>query len=238
MTSRLADIRKHGTIAVFDVLGTLVDQAEGLRSRVAATTGFDREAAVDLVDDWLDMTAEQEQAIVEGRRAFAPSDQLDADVLHQLARARRIPAAVIPDLVGASAFSAAWEGAAAAMHSLAGVVTVVGLSNASRRVLTGLSVGAGFRWHQLLSAEDVGTYKPDPAMYELAKASVPESARPPFMVAAHAWDLRAARAAGMRTAYVPRPDAEAPAPGERFDIHASSLEDLEVQLRAETVRSA
>lgn len=234
MTSHRADAGKHGTVAIFDVLGTLVDQAEGLRSHVAATTGFDREATVSLVEEWLHKTTEQEQAIVEGKRAFAPSHQLDAEVLQQFASARRIPADVVPALVGASAFSAPWAGAAAAMHSLAGVVTVVGLSNASRRVLTGLSVGAGFRWHQLLSAEDVGTYKPDPAMYELAEASVPETTRPPFMVAAHAWDLRAARAAGLRTAYVPRPGADAPAPGERFDIHATSLEDLEVQLRAET----
>ncbi len=113
------------------------------------------------------------------------------------------------------------------------VATVVGLSNASRRALTGLSVTADFRWHQLLSAEDARTYKPDPAMYELAMSSVPETALPPFMVAAHAWDLRAAKAVGMRTAYVPRPNADGPRAGERFDLHATSLEDLEAQLRAE-----
>jgi 2-haloacid dehalogenase len=54
---------------------------------------------------------------------------------------------------------------------------------------------------------------------------------PPIMVAAHAWDLRAAKAAGMRTAYVPRPNGDPPVPRERFDIHAVDLEDLAVQLR-------
>lgn len=220
-------------IVVFDVLGTLVDQAGSLRRRVSVITGFDREATIALVDEWLDGVAEQEQAIVRGDREFASSDQLDAEVLHQLARRRAVPAEAIPPLVGASASSAPWEGAAAEMNSLSRIATVVGLSNASRRVLTGLSVNAGFRWHQLLSAEDARTYKPDPAMYELAMSSVPETVLPPFMVAAHAWDLRAAKAVGMRTAYVPRPNAEGPSAGERFDLHATGLEDLEAQLRAE-----
>ncbi|WP_052674668.1 hypothetical protein [Microbacterium oxydans] len=82
----------------------------------------------------------------------------------------------------------------------AAVATVVGLSNASRRVLGGLSDGAGFHWDLLLSDE------------------------PPFMVAAGAWDLREAKAVGMRTAYVPRPNGDLPSPGERFDVVATDLE--------------
>lgn len=233
MTAQFQVLSPERPIVVFDVLGTLVDQAGSLRRRVSAVTGFDREATIALVDGWLDGVAEQEQAIVRDDRGFASSDQLDAEVLQELARRQAVPAEVIPDLVGASAHSTPWDGAAAAIRSLANVATVVGLSNASRRALTGLSVTADFRWHQLLSAEDARTYKPDPAMYELAMSSVPETALPPFMVAAHAWDLRAAKAVGMRTAYVPRPNADGPRAGERFDLHATSLEDLEAQLRAE-----
>ncbi|WP_226531251.1 haloacid dehalogenase type II [Microbacterium paraoxydans] len=233
MTDGSREVAPERVVAVFDVLGTLVDQAEGLRRRVEATTGADPEKATAVVDEWLSGVAEQESAIVGGERAFATSDQLDAEVLEQLASAGTLSPAAVPALVGASAFSPPWEDSTAGLRSLADVATVVGLSNASRRVLTGLSVHAGFRWHQLLSAEDAGTYKPAAAMYELAMASVPASGRPPLMVAAHAWDLRAARAAGMRTAYVPRPDADPPAPGEWFDIHATSLADLERRLRTE-----
>jgi 2-haloacid dehalogenase len=88
------------------------------------------------------------------------------------------------------------------------------------------------RWHQVLSAEDAGTYKPDPAIYELAMRSVPTSAGPPFMVAAHAWDLRAAAAIGMRTAYVPRPNGDPPRPDDEFDVVATSLTDLHARLVA------
>lgn len=234
MTDGSREVAPERVVAVFDVLGTLVNQAEGLRRRVEATTGLDREETTAIVDEWLSGVAEQERAIVRGERVFATSDQLDAEVLEQLASRSALPVTAVPALVGASAFSPPWEDSAAGLRSLAEVATVVGLSNASRRVLTGLSVNAGFRWHQALSAEDAGTYKPAAAMYELAMASVPASGRPPLMVAAHAWDLRAARAAGMRTAYVPRPDADPPSPGERFDIHATSLADLEMRLRAET----
>jgi 2-haloacid dehalogenase len=52
------------------------------------------------------------------------------------------------------------------------------------------------------------------------------------MVAAHAWDLRAAAQAGMRTAYVARPDGDPPADTDAFDIRAADLDDLHARLVA------
>lgn len=219
-------------VAVFDVLGTLVDQTSSLRSAVEATTDLGRAAAASLVDDWMQGVAEREQAIVRGEREFVPSERLDVEVLEGLVGRWAISTEVIPLLAGASATSAPWKGAASALQSISAVATVAGLSNASRRVLESLSDGAGFDWDLLLSAEDVGTYKPDAAMYRLAMERAPETDEPPFMVAAHAWDLRAAKAVGMRTAYVPRPNGDPPSPGDRFDVVATDLEDLERQLRA------
>jgi 2-haloacid dehalogenase len=45
-------------------------------------------------------------------------------------------------------------------------------------------------------------------------------------VAAHAWDLRGARDIGMRTAYVPRPVGDPPAPTDGFDLHPADLAGL------------
>lgn len=230
MTADVSASSPPRPVVVFDVLGTLVDQTESLRRHVAAVTGI--ADAAGLVDEWLHGVAQHEQAVVRGERAFAPSEQLDAEVLRGMAGTHGLSSAEVSALAGASAHSIPWPDASAALDALSSIATVVGLSNASRRVLTGLSATAGFRWHQLLSAEDAGTYKPDAAIYELAMATARVGEHPPYMVAAHAWDLRAARAAGMRTAYVPRPNAEPPAPGERFDLHATSLADLEAQLRA------
>ena len=47
-----------------------------------------------------------------------------------------------------------------------------------------------------------------------------------MMVAAHPWDLRAAAAHGMRTAYVARPGEGLPAAGDRFEICADDLAGL------------
>jgi 2-haloacid dehalogenase len=94
-----------------------------------------------------------------------------------------------------------------------------------------LVIDAGLRRHQALSAEDVRTCKPDPAVYQSA---VTVSGRPPdrlLMVAAHArdlrgahaWDLRGAQARGPRTACVARPVGDPPTSSDRFDLHADGL---------------
>ncbi|GAA1090599.1 hypothetical protein GCM10009605_30590 [Nocardiopsis composta] len=114
----------------------------------------------------------------------------------------------------------------AGLARLAERFPLIGLSNASRTALLEINAHAGLRWHQALSAEDARTCKPDPAVYRLA---VTASGRPPerlLMVAAHAWDLRAARELGLRTAYVARPAGDPPAPSDRFDLHADGLADL------------
>lgn len=217
-------------IVVFDVLCTLVDQAGSLERQVADAVGVDGETAAAVVREWLGHVAEQEHAIVERRRAFAPSHELDREALHRLADEGLLPRDRVGELADASQRLQPWPDTVAGLDLLAADVTVLGLSNAGRRVLTGLSGASGMRWHQVLSAEDAGTYKPDPAVYELAVASVPAGGAPPFMAAAHAWDLRAAAAAGMRTAYVPRPDGDPPGPGDSFDLHAESLEALHAKL--------
>lgn len=219
-------------VVVFDVLGTLVDQAGSLQRQVAAVTGADSEAASAVVTAWLDHVAEAERAIIAGRRPFAPSHDLDAEALGRLAEAGLLPRDRVGELATASQRLSPWPDTVAGLDRLAADVTVLGLSNASRSVLTGLSGNSGMRWHQVLSAEDAGTYKPEPGIYRLAVDSVPAGGDPPFMVAAHAWDLRAAAASGMRTAYVPRPDGDPPRPDDSFDIHADDLEDLRARLLA------
>ncbi|WP_129787939.1 haloacid dehalogenase type II [Promicromonospora panici] len=215
---------------VFDVLGTLVDQTGSLERHVTAMAGIDSGAAAEVARRWLGHVAEQERAIVEGRRAFAPSHELDLEALTWLVGERFL----LPDAAGrladASEWLQPWPDTVAGLDLLTADVAVLGLSNASRRVLAGLSANAGLRWHQVLSAEDAEIYKPHPAIYELALNSVPSGSGTPYLVAAHAWDLRAAAAAGMRTAYVPRSDGDPPGPGDTFDLHATSLLDLHAQL--------
>ena len=216
---------------MFDVLGTLVDQSGSLEGQVSTIAGMNGAMAPAIVAAWLEYVATEERAMIAGRRPFAASHVLDREAVGRLVDDGSLPRESVEALSRASEHLTPWPDTLVGLEELSRFATVLGLSNASRRVLAALSANTGMRWHQVLSAEDAGTYKPDPALYEVAISSSPIAAGPPMMVAAHAWDLRAAAAAGMRTAYIPRPNGDAPRPGDDFDIMATSLEDFGAQLR-------
>ncbi|NWJ71564.1 haloacid dehalogenase type II [Pseudonocardia sp. ICBG1122] len=225
-------------VVVFDVLGTLVDEPSGLRDAVAAAVpGTDRDTAADLAGLWQAHVAGEQERIVAGGRAFVPGHVLDAEAAAAVARRAGVgDPQVVATLAGAGARHPAWPDSADGIGHLAGRLPVVGLSNASRSTLLRLAAGAGLRWHLALSAEDAASYKPAPEVYRLA---VEAAAVPPdrlLMVAAHAWDLRGAAAAGMRTAWVDRPGGDPPGTHDRFDLHAADLTDLADQLARTGVR--
>ncbi|MGW4626731.1 haloacid dehalogenase type II [Streptomyces rubiginosohelvolus] len=225
---------------VFDVLGTLVDEPAGLRAGISAldpSSNLDAPGTERLLLLWQRHIEREQRRIVDGDRPYLPSDALDREAAEVVARAAGAedPGAVAtPDAVESLARAARrlppWPDTVAGLARLAGHFPLIGLSNASRTALLELNAHAGLRWHQALSAEDAGTYKPDPAVYRLA---VTVARLPPerlLMVAAHAWDLRGAQALGLRTAYVARPVGDPPAPSDRFDLSAEDLADLAGQL--------
>jgi len=234
-------------VLVFDVLGTLVDQAGSLATQLHEDAGLDAAAARGVVATWLGRVADRERAVVEGRRAFAPSGVLDREVLAGLAAEDALPVSAVDRLASAAERLRPWPDSVAGVAALARDFTVLGLSNADRRTLAALRADAGLEWHEALSAEDAGTYKPAPGIYAAAVAAAGEAPAPgqaarwgavePVMVAAHAWDLRAAAAAGMRTAYVPRPGGDAPRDDDAFDLHAVDLADLHGRLLGGKLRA-
>ncbi|MBE1577547.1 haloacid dehalogenase type II [Amycolatopsis roodepoortensis] len=201
---------------VFDILGTLVDEPAGIRDAI-------RQAAPDadadeLAGQWLGHVETEQRRIVAGERPYAPSDVLDREAA-QLTTNTDVAPKLEP-----------WPDVAEGVARLAERYPIIGLSNASRSSLLRINAHAGLRWHQALSAEEARTYKPDPAVYELAvKASGTKPERL-LMIAAHAWDLRGAQSAGFRTAYVSRPVGDPPSQTDRFDFQADGLADLAVQL--------
>ncbi|MFE6612246.1 haloacid dehalogenase type II [Amycolatopsis sp. NPDC057786] len=201
---------------VFDILGTLVDEPAGIREAVRqAVPDADTD---DLVDQWLGHVEIEQRRIVAGERQYAPSDVLDREAAQLVTKTD-----VVPNLPP-------WSDTVEGLSRLAERYPIIGLSNASRTSLLRINAHAGLRWHQALSAEEAQTYKPDPAVYELA---VKASGAPPerlLMVAAHAWDLRGAQSVGLRTAYVARPVGDPPSAADRFDFHADGLVDLAAQL--------
>ena len=99
-----------------------------------------------------------------------------------------------------------------------------------------MAKNAGIHWDCVLSAELSGHYKPDPEVYTSAADLLGFRPDQVLMVAAHKSDLLGAQRAGLRTAYVPRPDEFGPgrrvdtAPDPSFDLSATDFVDLAAKL--------
>ncbi|MFC8348479.1 haloacid dehalogenase type II [Streptomyces sp. NPDC057280] len=216
---------------VFDVLGTLVDEPAGLRAGIRALdASLDETRVEELLSLWQRHVEHEQSRVVDGTRPSATSEVIDREAAQLVADAAGADASAAAALAESARRLPPWPDTAAGLARLAERFPLIGLSNASRTALLELSAHAGLRWHQALSAEEAGTFKPDPAVYRLA---VTVTGRPPerlLMVAAHAWDLRGAQRLGLRTAYVARPVGDPPAPEDRFDLYADGLADLADQL--------
>lgn len=220
---------------VFDVLGTLVDEPAGLRAGIRELDPtLDAAHVEQLLSLWRKCVAREQQRVVEGDRPYVTSDVIDAEAARTVATAAGVKD---PPAVAALSRSGRrlppWRDTVPGLASLAEQFPLIALSNASRTALLELNAHAGLRWHQALSADDARTYKPAPAVYELA---ITITAHPPenlLMIAAHAWDLRGAQHAGLRTAYVARPTGDPPTATDHFDLHATNLTDLANQLARE-----
>lgn len=233
---------------VFDVLGTVVDEAGSLRRQVHEVLrrrGAEAGAALDRADGRLtdvagDLTRAWEEhldvlmgRVRTGQAPFERQGQLRrralADVLAQPAFGA-LPPAVGDDLAEAGAHLAPWPDSPGALGALASGYTLVALSNADLADLAAFSAAGGLRWHATLSTELIGAFKPAPATYAMVENLLGLDPAGALMVAAHPWDLRAAAAAGLRTAYIARPGEGQPDPQDRFDLRAGDLTDLAAQL--------
>jgi 2-haloacid dehalogenase len=229
----------------FDVFGTVVDWRSGVAAagRALAARLARPELQLDwaaFAEDWRAGYAPALDEVRHGRLPWTTVDVLHRRILDRLLAARGIALAADD----AAALNAVWHRLPPWPDSVAGLARlkarwpVCTLSNGDLRLLLDMARHAALPWDLLLSAELFGHYKPDAEVYLGACRLL---ALPPgevLMVAAHPADLRGARAAGLRTAYVRRPLEHGPAsappayrPGE-FDLVADDFIDLARQLGA------
>ena len=103
------------------------------------------------------------------------------------------------------------------------------LSNAGMAAVVAVVKHAGLPFDAVLTAEVARSYKPAPAVYQLAVDYLGYRPDEILMVACHKYDLKAARAFGMRTAFVARPLEFGPdakpdtAPETWFDLYVDSF---------------
>ena len=221
---------------LFDVLGTVVDEAGSMRAELAAAldeagVGGDAEA---LTEAWSRRFAVLVSAIGEGA-PWRSTDELNAEALADVLRdGPQLPDAAIRRLGLSGHRLKPWPDAQAALRRIAERFTVVALSNGNLSMLTDLFAAGGLTWHCVLSGETVHAYKPDPAVYRLALDRLELDPRRTLMVAAHPWDLRAAATHGLLTAYVQRAGEGAPEPSDAFDLEVPDLSALATHLLGES----
>ena len=125
-----------------------------------------------------------------------------------------------------------WPDSVAGLTRLRARYIITPLSNASFAGMVHLGRFAHLPWDCILTAENAKRYKPAPEVYRLAIELLGLRPGETMMVAAHNYDLAAARSHGMRTAFVPRPTEYGPAqetdlkPESDWDVVAKDMEDL------------
>ena len=129
-----------------------------------------------------------------------------------------------------------WPDVVAGLTRLKKKLILAPLSNGNIGLMTDMAKHSGLPWDCILGAELVRHYKPDPEVYQSAMDFLDLKVGEVMMVAAHVGDLRAAKAGGLRAAFVPRPLEYGPAgkpdvTGDpSFDVTAKDFNDLAGQL--------
>jgi 2-haloacid dehalogenase len=125
-----------------------------------------------------------------------------------------------------------WPDSVPGLVRLRAKYVIAPLSNASFAGMLHLAKFAGLPWDCIITAENAKCYKPRAEAYRTAIGLLGLEPGEVMMVAAHNYDLRAAQANGMRTAFFPRPAEYGPgqttdlAPDGDWDVVAKNVEDL------------
>jgi 2-haloacid dehalogenase len=221
---------------LFDVIVTVVDEGGTMRAEVAAELeaaglagpGRAGELAAAWEERSWSLTAELDRG-----GSWVSTDEVNARALADVLAggpAAALPAEAVRRLGLVGHRLRPWPDAAAALAALARRFTVVALSNGNLSMLASVSARGGLTWHAVLSAELVGARKPDPAVYRFALDRLALDPARTLMVAAHPWDLRAAAACGLRTAYIERAGEGEPEPSDSFDLSCPDLAALAAHL--------
>jgi 2-haloacid dehalogenase len=200
---------------LFDVFGTVVDWRGSIIAELTRF-GADKGIAADWVaftDDWRGLYQPSMEKVRSGQRAWTILDVLHRESLDQLL-----------DKYGIAGLSEAekahlnrawhrlkpWSDVVEGLTRLKSRYIIGTLSNGNVGLLTRMGKNAGLPWDVVLGAETARAYKPLPQAYLASAALLNLEPAQVMLVAAHNGDLAAAAAAGLSTAFVPRPQEHGP----------------------------
>jgi 2-haloacid dehalogenase len=218
---------------IFDVFGTLVDWRTSIarESRLAlAPLGIQ----VDwerFADAWRDQYQPAMEDVRSGRLPFSKLDLLhrrNLDVVLREFSLDRVDEPTRVQLNLAWHRLDAWPDVTAGLARLRSRFRVAPCSNGNIALMVDLARRNALHWDAILGAEIARDYKPKPVVYLSAAAAFDCAPGETMMVAAHSSDLAAAAAAGLRTAFIARPNEHGPGRGETVastpvDVSANDL---------------
>lgn len=225
----------------FDTFGTVVDWRSSIIAELKAfgeSHGVQADWPV-LADSWRKGYLPAMDRVRRGELGWTKIDDLHRMILDELLRDAGITSvseADVDDLNRAWHRLDPWPDSVAGLTRLKEHFIITTLSNGNFSLLTNMAKHASLPWDCVISAELFHHYKPDPEAYLGCAELLDVAAGELVLVAAHPGDLRAARDAGLMTAYVTRPLEYGPnqrphrfTDGE-FDFMATDFLDLADQL--------
>lgn len=200
---------------IFDVFGTLVDWRGGVAREVRAAFGPDVDAEA-FADAWRGEYQGAMEAVRAGRIPFCKLDLLHRRNFDLVLARLGLPAdeALRVNLNLAWHRLDAWPDVTAALARLRERFLLAPCSNGNVSLMVDLARRNAWHWDAILGAEHARDYKPKLEVYRAAADAFDCAPHEVLMVAAHSSDLEAAARAGLRTAFVARPDENGPGRGE------------------------
>ena len=193
----------------FDVQGTCADFYQPVL-RAGATINRSKGLAIDWAQisaEWRELYRATLDQIIEGKRPWMRVDHIYREALDTLLDRRGLGFSrqERDELNAVWSQLDAWPDTVEGLTRLRRHFTITTLSNAGMAAVIAIVKHANLPFDAILTAELARSYKPAPAVYQLAVDYLGYRPDQILMVACHKYDLRAARTFGMRTAFVARP---------------------------------
>ncbi len=233
------------TVLVFDVFGTVVDWRTSIAREAKALLApyVDSIDAYALADAWRKGYEPAMNRIRTGDRPFVILDVLHRENLDAALRqcgiaAETVPTSILDNLNQAWHRLSGWPDSSEGLRRLKQRFLLAPLSNGNVRMMFDIARSAHLSWDAILGAEVARAYKPSPDVYLKAVEMMNVQPSQMCLVAAHNYDLDAARACGLRTAFIARPTEYGEnqrtdlVPTSDWDYVASDLIELAVVLGA------
>jgi 2-haloacid dehalogenase len=195
---------------VFDTFGTLLNWRASVSRQVAEFAGTKGVQGdwEEFTDRWRGYYLIWTEAIGLGKKQYIPIDYIHRIGLDELSKefGLQLSEEEKVKMLGFWRRLDPWPDVVEGLGRLKQKYIITPLSNSDFGMMTEMSKFAGMPWDAVLAAEMAHTYKPNPTTYLLGPKMLGFEPRQVLMCAGHVLDLDAARKAGLRTAFIARPN--------------------------------